>query len=54
MNDYFQKDNMVDYNPFAKTFSESRKNMKWPELDVILSDIVQNKYQKIVDIGCGN
>lgn len=45
---------MVDYNPFAKTFSESRKNMKWPELDAILSDILQNKYQKIVDLGCGN
>ncbi len=45
---------MVDYNPFAKTFSQSRKNMKWPELDTILQDIQENNFKKIVDIGCGN
>jgi hypothetical protein len=27
----------VDYNNFAKTFSKSRKNMKWEEIDYFLS-----------------
>jgi hypothetical protein len=30
---------MVDYNNFAKTFSNSRKNMKWEEIDYFLSKI---------------
>jgi hypothetical protein len=45
---------MVDYNPFAKTFAQSRKNLKWPELDTILEDIERNNFQTILDIGCGN
>lgn len=45
---------MTDYNPFAKTFSESRKNMKWKELDAIIEDIQKNNFQNILDIGCGN
>lgn len=45
---------MVDYNPFAKTFSKSRKHMKWAELDEIIADIKRQKLQTIVDIGCGN
>jgi len=24
---------LVDYNPFAKSFSQSRKSMSWPEID---------------------
>jgi hypothetical protein len=27
----------VNYNDFAKTFSNSRKNMKWEELEYFLS-----------------
>ncbi|MBB1554402.1 class I SAM-dependent methyltransferase [Candidatus Gracilibacteria bacterium] len=45
---------MVDYNPFAKTFAQSRKNLKWPELDAILEDITKNNFSKILDIGCGS
>ncbi len=45
---------MVDYNPFAKTFAKSRKNLKWPELDAILEDIQKNNFQRILDIGCGS
>ena len=45
---------MVDYNPFAKTFAQSRKNLKWPELDAILDDIERNNFQTILDIGCGS
>ena len=39
---------MVDYNPFAKTFAQSRKNLKWPELDAILEDIERNNFQTIL------
>jgi len=28
---------MVDYNDFAKTFSQSRKNMKWEEITYFLT-----------------
>lgn len=45
---------MVDYNPFAKTFSESRKNMKWPELDAIISEIISQNYHSVLDVGAGN
>lgn len=51
----------TDYNKFAKTFSNSRKNMKWEEisyfLDVIKNSNNQNeKYDEIniLDIGCWN
>jgi len=54
LKNYFQNANMVDYNPFAKTFAQSRKNLKWPELDAILEDITKNNFSKILDIGCGS
>lgn len=48
---------MVDYNNFAHTFSQSRKNMKWEEISYFLhflqSHLSPKKYtQKILDIGC--
>ena len=43
-----------NYDHFAKTFSESRKNMKWGELDAILEDIEKNNLEKILDVGCGS
>lgn len=45
---------MVDYNKFAKTFSSSRKNMKWEELDYFLDFIEKKKNISILDIWCGN
>lgn len=33
---------MTDYDAFATTFSNSRKNMHWPEIDEILEDIKKN------------
>jgi hypothetical protein len=46
----------VDYNNFAKKFSDSRKNMKWAEIEYFLDFLweknISNK--KILDIGCGN
>ncbi len=45
---------MVDYNSFAKTFSDSRKNMKWPEMDYFLGNILDGESISILDIWCGN
>jgi len=45
---------MVSYDAFAKTFSNSRKNMKWAEIDAILEDIIRSWHTSILDIGCGN
>ena len=45
----------VDYDNFSQTFSTSRNNMKWEEIEFFLE-----KYPeyidglKILDIGCGN
>jgi len=44
----------VDYNKFAKTFSKSRKNMKWEEIDYFLDLIDDIKNKKILDIWCGS
>ncbi|MFK7780233.1 MAG: class I SAM-dependent methyltransferase [Candidatus Gracilibacteria bacterium] len=44
----------VDYNNFAKTFSNSRKNMKWEEIKYFLSFLEGKKDLSILDIGCGN
>lgn len=45
---------MVSYDAFATTFSNSRKNMKWAELDAIIEDIRECSYTSVLDIGCGN
>ncbi|MCP4523667.1 MAG: class I SAM-dependent methyltransferase [Candidatus Gracilibacteria bacterium] len=45
---------MVNYNNFAKTFSQSRKNMKWEEMEYFLKNIPFNENTKILDIGSGN
>jgi len=44
----------VDYNNFAKTFSESRKNMKWEEIKYFLSFLSSKKNKNILDIWCWN
>ena len=45
---------MVDYDQFAHTFSKSRKDHPWPELDYIIHDIKKQWYLSVLDIGCGN
>lgn len=52
---------MVDYNDFAKTFSQSRKNMKWEEITYFLTSPLTpllkgegDKEVSILDIWCGN
>jgi hypothetical protein len=55
----------VDYNNFATTFSNSRKNMKWEEIDYFISYFTtpltkgvrggaktDNSNLSILDIGC--
>ncbi len=43
----------VDYNNFAKKFSNSRINMKWEEIDYFLS-FLKWKAWTILDVGCWN
>ncbi len=47
---------MVDYNSYAKTFSQSRKNMKWEEIDYFLKYLEEklNSSLSILDVWCGN
>ena len=48
---------MVDYDNFASTFSKSRKNMKWPEIDYFMDFIKSSfpdKTLKVLDIWCWN
>jgi len=45
---------VVDYNKFAKTFSESRKNMKWQEIEYFLSSLSTEKKYSFLDIWCWN
>ncbi len=44
----------MSYDAFATTFSNSRKNLHWPELEYIIKDIRTQWYTSILDIGCGN
>lgn len=44
----------MSYDHFAHTFSESRKNHPWPELDFILADMKSREFRSVLDIGCGN
>lgn len=41
----------VDYNNFASTFSASRKNMRWEEVEYFFSILERGS---ILDVGCGN
>lgn len=44
----------MSYDNFAITFSNSRKNLHWPELDSIILDMRNQGYKSVLDIGCGN
>jgi hypothetical protein len=41
---------MVDYNKFAKTFAQSRRNMKWQEMEYFLNILNFNNENRILDI----
>lgn len=45
---------MVNYDGFAETFSNSRKNLKWQELDYIIEDMQEHRVSSVLDVGCGN
>lgn len=45
---------MGSYDQFAETFSKSRQDHPWPELDSIISDICEQGYTSVLDVGCGN
>lgn len=46
----------VDYNNFASTFSKSRENMKWEEIDYFLDFLLKENLNwiSILDIWCWN
>jgi tRNA (uracil-5-)-methyltransferase TRM9 len=44
----------MNYDAFATTFSNSRKNHPWPELEAIITDMKQSGVVSILDVGCGN
>jgi trans-aconitate methyltransferase len=44
----------MSYDAFAITFSNSRKNLYWPELEYIIADMKQQGYVSMLDVGCGN
>ena len=42
----------VDYNNIAKEFSQSRKNMKWEEIEQFLENVSSRENISILDVGC--
>jgi len=44
----------VDYNKFAKTFANSRLNLKWEEIEYFLTFLEWKKDLKILDVWCGS
>lgn len=46
----------VDYNNFASTFSKSRENMKWEEIDYFLDFLLKENLNwiSVLDVGCWN
>jgi len=44
----------IDYNLFAQTFSDSRKNMKWEEIEYFLFFLEWKNDLSILDVWCGN
>lgn len=44
----------MSYDNFAPTFSNSRKNLFWPEIEYIIKDLQKFGYRTVLDIGCGN
>jgi len=45
----------VDYNKIAKWFSDSRKKMKWEEIDYFISSFLDDyKLKSFLDIWCGS
>ena len=46
----------MSYDAFASTFSESRKNLRWGEIEYFMEYIKNHSSGKIsiLDVGCGN
>ncbi len=44
----------MSYDAFATTFSHSRKDLYWPEIEHIIADMRARDFCSILDIGCGN
>ena len=47
----------MSYDPFASTFSQSRKNLRWGEIEYFVECIKKDSSHKkisLLDVGCGN
>lgn len=47
----------MSYDAFASTFSESRKNLRWGEVDYFVDYMKEHSSEgkaSILDVGCGN
>ena len=45
----------VNYNKIAKWFSDSRKEMKWEEIDYFISNYLKDfRWKNILDVWCGS
>lgn len=49
----------MSYDPFAQTFSQSRRHMRWQEIDLLIgyaeeAAISLNHPPGILDLGCGS
>lgn len=47
----------LSYDAFASTFSKSRENLRWGEIDYFMDLIGRrfpNKQVSVLDVGCGN
>jgi hypothetical protein len=57
----FMHMNTPNYDAFASTFSKSRSHMRWPEIDILVTDMFRRfdasgikTPPRILDVGCGN
>lgn len=44
----------MNYDHFAQTFSKSRIDHPWPELDYLIRVMEKSGVKSVLDIGCGN
>lgn len=44
----------LNYDPYALTFSNSRKDLKWQEIEYFLKKIALKSEKNVLDVWCGN
>lgn len=44
----------INYDPYAMTFSESRKDLRWREIEYFFKQLEWKDIVKVLDVWCGN